>query len=261
MLIYFYMHASLPFLCPLLLPVSKISHHPKCLSSPSCNWTQNVSLACPSLSLWFLVVQWSDRIFSGLCFGGHGYLAVWSDFQYLFFMGPIEWLMVVGVFVFFFLFPASGGDAVVGLSLWFGFGFGFVICLWFWWLGVKVVGGGDNGYGGGWVIGCWVGFVASGLWLVVAGVFFFFLIFLFVFNGGGWQRMKRSIGVMGWPRSWVQWRWCQWNLDWRWSLGRQWSLDRRWDEGLGEMGQWRGTSMKMKIGNEDEPRTDQRSRE
>ena len=32
-------------------------------------------------------------------------------------MGPIEWLMVVGVFVFFFLFSASGGDAVVGLSL------------------------------------------------------------------------------------------------------------------------------------------------
>ena len=27
------------------------------------------------------------------------------------------------------------------------------------------------------------------------------------------------------------------------------------------MGQWRGTSMKMKIGNEDEPRTDQRSKE
>ena len=97
-----------------------------------------------------------------------------------------SWVRLSGwwwlVFLFFsFLFPASGGGAVVGLSLWFGFG--FVICLWFWWLGVKVVGGGDNGYGGGWVIGCWVSFVASGLWLVVGGVFIFFP--FFSFNGGG----------------------------------------------------------------------------
>ena len=34
-------------------------------------------------------------------------------------MGPIEWLMMASVFVFFFsfLFLASGVDAVVGLSL------------------------------------------------------------------------------------------------------------------------------------------------
>ena len=113
MLINFYTRASLPFLCPLLLLVSKISHHPKCFSSPSCNWTQNVSLACPSPSLWFLVVRWSDRIFSGLCFGGHGYLVVWSDFQYLFFMGSIEWLMVAGVFFFFFF-----SRLVVVMRLW-----------------------------------------------------------------------------------------------------------------------------------------------
>ena len=42
-------------------------------------------------------------------------------------MGSIEWLMVAGVFFFFILFPASGGDAIVGLS--FSFGFGFVIGL------------------------------------------------------------------------------------------------------------------------------------
>ena len=150
--------------------------------------TQNVSLACPSLSLWFLVVRWSDRIFSGPI----GFSVVcalvamgiwWFD---LIFRIYSSWVRLCGcwwlVFLFFFfLFPASGGDAVVGLSLWFGFG--FVICLWFWWLGVKVVGGGDNGCGGGWVIGCWVGFVASGLWLVVGGVFFFFP--FFSFNGGG----------------------------------------------------------------------------
>ena len=176
MLINFYTRASLPFLCPLLLLVSKISHHPKCFSSPSCNWTQNVSLLLvplPHCGFWW--------------FGGPiGFLVVcalvdmgmwWFD---LIFSIYSSWVRLSGwwwlVFFFFLLFLASGGDAIVGLSL--SFGFGFVICLWFWWLGVKVVGGGDNGYGGGWVIGCWVGFMASGLWLVVGGVFFFFLFFL-----------------------------------------------------------------------------------
>ena len=125
MLIYFYTRAALPFLCPLLLPVSKISHHPKCLSSPSCNWTQNVSLLLVPLShcgFWW--------------FGGPiGFLVVcalvamgiwWFD---LIFTIYSSWVQLSGwrwlVFLFFsFLFPASGGDAVVGLSLWFVYDFG-----------------------------------------------------------------------------------------------------------------------------------------
>ena len=231
-----------------MLLFSILQLNPKCLS-----------LACPSPSLWFLVVRWSDRIFSGLCFGGHGYLVVWSDFQYLFFMGSIEWLMVAGVFFFFFF-----SRLVVVMRLWVWV-FHLVLGLWLvynfggWGLRLLVVVTVAMAVVE-WLVVEWVSWLMGYDWWQLVS-FFFYKIFLFVFNGGGWQRMKRSIGVMGWPRSWVQWRCCQWSLDWRWSLGRQWSLDRRWDEGLGEMGQWRGTSMKMKIGNEDEPRTDQRSRE
>ena len=131
MLIYFYMHASFPFLCPLLLPVSKISHHPrghalclaslpfsliwnqpshpKCLSSPSCSWAQNVSLLLVPLSncgfWWFsgpigfsvvcaLVAKgiwWFDLVFS--IYSSWVRLSGWRWLVFLFFF--FSRLMVV----------------------------------------------------------------------------------------------------------------------------------------------------------------------
>ena len=112
MLIYFYMHASLPFLCPLLLPVSKISHHPKCLSSPSCNWTQNVSLLLVPLShcgfWWFsgpigfsvvcasmaMGIWWFDMIFS--IYSSWVQLSGWRWLVFLFFSFLFfSWLVVL----------------------------------------------------------------------------------------------------------------------------------------------------------------------
>ena len=74
---------------------------------------------------------------------------------------------VGGVFVF--LFPTGSGDAVVGLVV-----------------GVAVVGvgggdGGISGCGGG----CWVGYLASGLWLV--GNWFFFS-----------EAVAGGVGLLGW---------------------------------------------------------------
>ena len=76
---------------------------------------------------------------------------------------------VGGVFVF--LFPTGSGDAVVGLV---------VILV----VGVAVVGGGDGGISGcgG---GCWVGYLASGLWLV--GNWFFFS-----------EAVAGGVGLLGW---------------------------------------------------------------
>ena len=99
--------------------------------------TQNVSLACPSLSLWFLVVRWSDRIFSGPI----GFSVVcalvamgiwWFD---LIFRIYSSWVRLSGwwwlVFLFFFFFSRLVAvmrlwvwvcDLVLGL--WFVYDFG-----------------------------------------------------------------------------------------------------------------------------------------
>ena len=79
--------------------------------------------------------------------------------------------------VFIFLFPTGSSDAVVGLV---------VILV----VGVAVVGGGGGGGGGDSGIsgcggGCWVGYLASGLWLV--GNWFFFS-----------EAVTGGVGLLGW---------------------------------------------------------------
>ena len=131
MLINFYTRASLPFLCPLLLLVSKISHHPKCFSSPSCNWTQNVSLLLvplPHCGFWWfggpigfsvvcalvdMGIWWFDLIFS--IYSSWVRLSGWWWLVFFFFFFFSRLVVVMRLWVWVF-------HLVLGLWLVYNFG-------------------------------------------------------------------------------------------------------------------------------------------